>query len=68
MDKMGRTGQMEITGLEANFLLFCLDAYCGTDIRGKVKAIHQPGYSKAAIQDLRDRLMAIHEHPEQLSS
>jgi len=55
---------MEITGLEANFLLYCLDAYCGVTNRGRLLNPSH-GYSLEALQDLRDRLMAVHEHPEE---
>ena len=55
---------MNITGLEANFLLFCLDAYCVADTEGKLtKAPH--GYPMGELQDLRDRLFVAHEHPEE---
>ena len=55
---------MMITRLEANFLLFCLDAYCAADTQGKLtKASH--GYSIGELQGLRDRLFIAHEHPEE---
>lgn len=55
---------MEITALEANYLLFCLDAYCKTDWRGKLTLNLVEGYSLEKLQELRDRLFAVHEHPE----
>lgn len=55
---------MNITGLEANLLLFCLDAYCEVDVQGKLtKAVH--GYALGELQNLRDRLFRAHEHPEE---
>ena len=55
---------MNITGLEANLLLFCLDAYCEVDAGGKLnKAQH--GYTLRELQDLRDRLFLAHEHPKE---
>ena len=54
---------MNITGLEANFLLFCLDAYCAADTLGKLTKVAH-GYTMGELQDLRDRLFIAHEHPE----
>jgi hypothetical protein len=55
---------MEITGLEANLLLFTLDIIAATDREGKItKAYH--GYTFEEMQDLRDRLFGAHEHPDE---
>ena len=57
---------MEISGLEANFLLFALDKYLGVDANGKLfSAAH--GYSRESLQNLRDRLFAHHEHPPEMN-
>lgn len=55
---------VQVSNLEANYLLFCLDRYVQTDINGKI--VDQPidGYTKEEIQTLRDRLFAAHDHPE----
>jgi hypothetical protein len=55
---------MEITSLEANLLLFALDNLCETNGRGHVTHAFD-GYPLADIQDLRDRLMAAHSHPDE---
>ncbi len=55
---------VNISGLEANFLLFALDKYVETDKMGKVtKTSH--GYSKENIQYIRDKLFMAHEHPQE---
>lgn len=54
---------MVITPLEANYLLYALDAYAGVDEWGKLRDVRHFGYTLAELQDLRDRLMAVHEHP-----
>lgn len=59
--RVGRDG-MEITGLEAHFLLFALDDYLGVDANGKLLSAKH-GYSRSDLQNLRDRLFAAHEHP-----
>ena len=52
-----------ITGFEANVLLFALDQYLRVDKNGRVR--HRiKGYTSVELQSLRDRLMAIHEHPD----
>jgi len=57
--------RLEITGKQANYLLFALDEYSKTDpLMGKVTQTDH-GYSVADIQRLRDRLFAVHEHPEE---
>ncbi len=53
---------LTITGLEANVLLFALDAYLGVDDRGMLLG-DEPGYTAQALQSLRDRLLGVHEHP-----
>jgi hypothetical protein len=55
---------MKINGLEANFLLYCIDAYCGVNEQGKLLKAKIPGYSLKSLQKLRDRMFAIHDHPE----
>ena len=52
-----------ITGFEANVLLFALDQYLRVDASGRVRQ-RVKGYTSVELQDLRDRLMAIHEHPD----
>lgn len=55
-----------ISGLEANFLLFALDAYCETDQAGNITTVKGiEGYTIEQINDLRWRLFGIHEHPEE---
>jgi len=56
--------RLEITGKQANYLLYALDEYSKTDPLGKVTQAVERGYSLADIQRLRDRLLAVHEHPE----
>lgn len=53
----------QISGIEAHFLLFALDAYVGADRQGHVLS-EKHGYSRGSIQNLRDRLFAAHEHPK----
>jgi hypothetical protein len=55
--------KMEITGLEANFLLYCLDRYCKVDKEGNLTEAAW-GYDLKDLNDLRWRLFAAHEHPE----
>jgi hypothetical protein len=55
--------KIEITGIEANLLLFALDAYLLVNVHGKVLK-SKDGYTREELQALRDRLMAIHEHPK----
>jgi len=55
--------RIEITGKQANYLLYALDEYSKTDPLGKVTEVVERGYSLADIQRLRDRLLAVHEHP-----
>lgn len=53
---------VKITGVEAHFLLFALDDYLGVDAKGHVmSAKHE--YTREALQSLRDRLFAAHQHP-----
>lgn len=56
--------KMTITGLEANFLLFCLDHYCKVDKEGNLTQASY-GYSLKELNDLRWRLFHAHEHPEE---
>jgi hypothetical protein len=53
-----------ITGLDANALLYALDHHCAVDMEGKLTYIMH-GYTLEYLQDLRDRLFAAHEHPEE---
>jgi len=54
---------MQITGLEANLLLFALDRYLTVDTRtGKVMDT-EPGHTVDEVQHLRDGLLAHHQHP-----
>jgi len=55
---------MWITGLEANFLLFALDAYLGVDALGKIMSTKH-GYSREEVQHLRNRLFDNHQHPKE---
>lgn len=59
---------MEITGLEANYLLYLLDEHCCVDHEGILTClprIHGRGYSLKELQNLRDRLFAAHKHPDE---
>ena len=53
---------MEISGIEAHFLLFLLDDGLGVDANGHIMSAKH-GYSREALQSLRDRLFNAHEHP-----
>jgi hypothetical protein len=56
---------MKLNGLQADYLLYALDAYCKTDSRGQVTINPLRNNTKgglAFVQKLRDGLMAIHEH------
>lgn len=55
--------KIQITGLEANLLLYALDDYYKTDELGRVTE-DEKGYDIKSIQRLRDRLFAAHQHPE----
>lgn len=61
---MDEEEQMKISGIEANFLLFCLDEYCSVNIDGKLTQAYH-GYTLGELQLLRDRLFASHEHKEE---
>lgn len=54
----------EISGLEANFLLFALGSYLGVDANGHIMSAKH-GYTRADLQALRDRLFGAHEHPDE---
>jgi hypothetical protein len=54
---------MGISGIEAHFLLFLLDDNLGIDANWHIMSAKH-GYSREALQSLRDRLFAAHEHPE----
>lgn len=56
---------MKLTGVEAHYLLFALDAYLKTNWKGDVTIIPQGRYTYADWQALRDKLFAAHEHPEE---
>jgi hypothetical protein len=56
---------MYLSGKDAHFLLFALDAYCEVDKEGKLTKA-KGGSSLQDLQDLRDRLFAAHEHPNEL--
>lgn len=57
---------VEISGLEANALLFAFDRFFLTDEEGKVGAAPPYlGMPKEDLQALRDRLFGAHEHPEE---
>lgn len=53
---------MEITGREANLLLFALDNHLATDRDGKIRRTDDD-FTMEQAQALRDRLFAAHEHP-----
>ena len=52
-----------IDGLEANMLLFALDAYLGSETGTVTRGAD--GLSVAECQALRDRLFSVHEHPKE---
>jgi hypothetical protein len=56
--------KLTITGLEANYLLYALDAYSGVDASGKLRDVRHFGYDLKDLQNLRDRLFMVHEHPK----
>lgn len=55
---------MQISGIEAHWLLFALDHYCATDKLGKITIA--PCADPIELQSLRDRLFAAHEHPDEI--
>jgi hypothetical protein len=61
--------KVEITGLEANYLLFALDFYLHTDTEGKINpwptSLRFHGYTRDDLQALRDKLFDAHEHPKE---
>jgi hypothetical protein len=61
---MKRPKRTEITGLQADLILWAFDDYYKTNEQGKVTYVPlHPGYTLHQLQKLRDRLFAIHEHP-----
>jgi len=56
---------VEISGLEANFLLFALDKFVQSDHQGRVTMQRIEGYNLTQIQMLRDKLFAAHVHPQE---
>lgn len=59
--------EIVITGQEANILLYAFDAFFEVDERGTVGTfVAGPAtrFPVKQLQDLRDRLFAVHEHPE----
>ena len=54
---------MQISDIEAHFLLFAMDAYLGVDRTGRIETTKN-GYSRDHLQNLRDRLFIHHEHPD----
>lgn len=50
-----------VTGVQANALLYFLDAACKTDRYGNVHR-NRAGYSLEDLQKLRDKLFIAHEH------
>lgn len=61
---MRKRNRVEITGKQANYLLWALDYYSKTDALGHVTQVRH-GYKAYEIQELRNRLFAAHEHPEE---
>lgn len=57
-------GGDEISGIDAHFLLFAVDAYVATDSEGRVTEPRN-GLSLEGWQRIRDRLFEMHEHPEE---
>lgn len=60
---------VEITGLEADAILYAFDAFYGVDVRGKVNPPDKgpaTQYPKEELQSLRDKLFGAHEHPQEL--
>ena len=55
-------GGDEISGVDAHFLLFAIDAYVATDPKGRVTE-PRDGLSREGWQRIRDRLFEMHEHP-----
>ena len=55
---------MKVTPHEADLLLYALDKRVKTDANGKVPRGWKR-WGKVNVQDLRDRLMAFHKHPEE---
>lgn len=62
MARLVENVETAITGLEANFLLFTMDAYLGVDQEGHIMSAKH-GYPKEDLQALRDKLFVAHRHP-----
>jgi hypothetical protein len=63
---MRKRNRTEITGLQADMILWAFDDYYKTNEEGKITYVPiHPEYTLAQLQKLRDRLFAIHEHPQQ---
>lgn len=65
---MASEHKIEVTGLEANLLLFGFDQHFATDEQGLItnlKRVKQLGYLPEDVQKLRDKLFAIHQHPKE---
>lgn len=60
LPKDGSSFAVAITGKEANFLLFLLDTLLKLD---NVKSVSGLSYSLNQIENLRERLFNVHEHP-----
>ena len=54
---------VNLTGIQAHYLLFALDYYCATDKYGKITLAPYGSFEK--FQELRDKLFAAHEHPSE---
>lgn len=52
----------KLSGVDAHFLLFAVDAYVATDREGRVSEARN-GLSLEGWQQIRDRLFEMHEHP-----
>lgn len=63
MPKKPRKDKLRISGVEANAILLAFDKEYDTE-RGKVRRVKHSGLSIQAVQALRDKLFANHEHPE----
>lgn len=55
---------VKIDGIEANLLLTALDKMLPTDAFGR-QFDCADGYTREFSQSLRDKLFAVHEHPDE---
>ena len=63
MKRGSRSKMISISAIEANLLLYALDAYTEVDDMGQVQVdLINLGYSKKEVQELRDKLLGAHKH------